>query len=69
MNGEGERDMTISKDEIERARLLGEYKYIVDTQSKVVQAKRGAKHFAPQTRCQTLFSTFSRHRFCAILPA
>jgi hypothetical protein len=32
--------MTISKDEVERARLLSEYKYIVDTQSKVVQAKR-----------------------------
>jgi predicted transposase/invertase (TIGR01784 family) len=31
--------MTISKDEVERARLLSEYKYIVDTQSKVVQAK------------------------------
>jgi predicted transposase/invertase (TIGR01784 family) len=32
--------ITISKDEIERARLMSEYKYIVDTQSKVVQAKR-----------------------------
>jgi predicted transposase/invertase (TIGR01784 family) len=32
--------LTISKDEVERARLLSEYKYIVDTQSKVVQAKR-----------------------------
>jgi predicted transposase/invertase (TIGR01784 family) len=32
--------MTISKDEVERARLMSEYKYEVDTQSKVVQARR-----------------------------
>jgi predicted transposase/invertase (TIGR01784 family) len=32
--------MTISKDEAERARLMSEYKYVVDTQSKVVTAKR-----------------------------
>ncbi|MFP3091151.1 Rpn family recombination-promoting nuclease/putative transposase, partial [Treponema sp. TIM-1] len=32
--------ITISKDEIERARLMSEYKYELDTQSKVVQAKR-----------------------------
>ncbi|MDR1128647.1 MAG: hypothetical protein LBL20_04975 [Treponema sp.] len=32
--------MTISKDEAERARLMSEWKYVVDTQSKVVQAKR-----------------------------
>jgi predicted transposase/invertase (TIGR01784 family) len=32
--------MSISKDEVERARLMSEYKYVVDTQSKVVQAKR-----------------------------
>jgi predicted transposase/invertase (TIGR01784 family) len=32
--------MTISKDEVERARLMSEYKYAVDTQSKVVHAKR-----------------------------
>ena len=32
--------MTISRDEAERARLLSEYKYVVDTQSKVVQARR-----------------------------
>jgi predicted transposase/invertase (TIGR01784 family) len=30
----------ISKDEVERARLMSEWKYEVDTQSKVVQAKR-----------------------------
>jgi predicted transposase YdaD len=30
----------ISRDEAERARLMSEYKYVVDTQSKVVQAKR-----------------------------
>jgi predicted transposase/invertase (TIGR01784 family) len=32
--------ITISKDEAERARLMSEWKYVVDTQSKVVQAKR-----------------------------
>jgi predicted transposase/invertase (TIGR01784 family) len=35
--------MSISKDEVERARLMSEYKYTVDTQSKVVQAKREGK--------------------------
>jgi predicted transposase YdaD len=35
--------MRISKDEAERARLMSEYKYVVDTQSKVVQAKREGK--------------------------
>jgi predicted transposase/invertase (TIGR01784 family) len=32
--------MTISKDEVERARLVSEYKYQLDTQSKLVHAKR-----------------------------
>ena len=32
--------LMISKDEIERARLMSEYKYEVDTQSKVVHARR-----------------------------
>ncbi|MDR1318460.1 MAG: PD-(D/E)XK nuclease family transposase, partial [Treponema sp.] len=32
--------ISISRDEAERARLMSEYKYVVDTQSKVVQAKR-----------------------------
>jgi hypothetical protein len=36
----GEVLRTISRDKVERARLLSEYKYIVDTQSKVVQAER-----------------------------
>jgi DNA-binding transcriptional MerR regulator len=36
----GRELLRISKDEIERARLMSEYKYVVDTQSKVVQAKR-----------------------------
>jgi predicted transposase/invertase (TIGR01784 family) len=35
--------MNISRDEAERARLMSEYKYAVDTQSKVVQAKREGK--------------------------
>ena len=32
--------MTISRDEVERARLMSEYKYKVDTQSKIVTARR-----------------------------
>jgi predicted transposase/invertase (TIGR01784 family) len=32
--------MTISRDEVERARLISEEKYILDTQSKVVHTKR-----------------------------
>jgi predicted transposase/invertase (TIGR01784 family) len=36
----GEVLLRISRDEAERARLISEYKYVVDTQSKVVQAKR-----------------------------
>jgi predicted transposase/invertase (TIGR01784 family) len=36
----GEVLLRISRDEAERARLMSEYKYVVDTQSKVVQAKR-----------------------------
>jgi predicted transposase/invertase (TIGR01784 family) len=32
--------ISISRDEAERARLMSEYKYVVDTQSKVVHAKR-----------------------------
>ena len=33
----------MSKDEVERARLMSEYKYELDTQSKMVQAKREAR--------------------------
>jgi predicted transposase/invertase (TIGR01784 family) len=32
--------VTISKDEVERARLTSEFKYEMDTQSRVTQAKR-----------------------------
>ncbi|GMO36951.1 MAG: hypothetical protein Ta2F_12990 [Termitinemataceae bacterium] len=32
--------ISISRDEVERARLMSEYKYVVDNQSKMVQAKR-----------------------------
>jgi predicted transposase/invertase (TIGR01784 family) len=32
--------MSITDDEAERARLVSEYKYVVDTQSKVVHARR-----------------------------
>jgi predicted transposase YdaD len=32
--------ITISRDEVERARLLSEYKYEVDMQSHIVNAKR-----------------------------
>jgi predicted transposase/invertase (TIGR01784 family) len=32
--------VTISKDEVERARLVSEEKYLLDTQSKLVHAER-----------------------------
>ncbi|GMO57740.1 MAG: hypothetical protein Ta2G_17580 [Termitinemataceae bacterium] len=32
--------ISISRDEVERARLTSEYKYVVDHQSKMVQAER-----------------------------
>jgi hypothetical protein len=32
--------ISISKDEVERARLMSEYKFEVDHQSKMVQARR-----------------------------
>ncbi|MDR1029415.1 MAG: hypothetical protein LBL76_00925 [Treponema sp.] len=32
--------LSISKDEVERARLVSEEKYLLDTQSQVVHAKR-----------------------------
>jgi len=35
--------MTISKDEVERARLVSEYKYQLDTQSKLVYAEQKGK--------------------------
>jgi hypothetical protein len=31
---------TVSRDKAERARLMSEYKFVTDTQSKMVQAKR-----------------------------
>jgi predicted transposase/invertase (TIGR01784 family) len=39
----GEVLMTISRDEVERARLMSEYKYAVDLQSRMVTAKRQGK--------------------------
>jgi predicted transposase/invertase (TIGR01784 family) len=43
--------ITISKDEVERARLVSEYKYQLDTQSKMVHAKReGIKEGAQKER-------------------
>jgi hypothetical protein len=39
----GEVLMIISKDEAERARLMSEYKYQLDMQSKLVHAKRAGK--------------------------
>jgi predicted transposase/invertase (TIGR01784 family) len=32
--------MTISRDEVERARLMSEYKYELDTQSRVAYARK-----------------------------
>jgi predicted transposase/invertase (TIGR01784 family) len=43
--------ITISKDEIERARLMSEWKYEMDNQSKLVQAKRdGIKEVAQNAK-------------------
>jgi hypothetical protein len=39
---------SISKDEVERARLMSEYKYQLDTQSKLVHAKRQGRQEATQ---------------------
>ncbi|MDR0669080.1 MAG: hypothetical protein LBF95_03265 [Treponema sp.] len=39
----GEVLITISKDEVERARLMSEYKYAVDLQSRMVTARRQGK--------------------------
>jgi predicted transposase YdaD len=36
----GNKPVKISRNEKERARLVSEYKYIVDTQSKMVEAER-----------------------------
>jgi predicted transposase/invertase (TIGR01784 family) len=33
----------ISKDEVERAQLMSEYKYALDTQSKIVDARRAGR--------------------------
>jgi len=35
--------ISISKDEVERARLMSEYKYQLDLQSKITYAKRQGK--------------------------
>jgi predicted transposase YdaD len=40
--------ITISRDEVERARLLSEYKYEVDMQSHIVNAKREGERIGRQ---------------------
>jgi hypothetical protein len=40
--------MTISRDEVERARLRSEEKYVLDTQSKLVNAKREGRQEGEQ---------------------
>jgi len=40
--------ITISKDEIERARLMSEYKYELDAQSKLVEARRKGESIGEQ---------------------
>jgi predicted transposase/invertase (TIGR01784 family) len=46
--------LRISKDEAERARLMSEYKYVVDTQSKVVQAKREGRSEGLREKAQEI---------------
>jgi predicted transposase/invertase (TIGR01784 family) len=50
----GEVLLRISKDEAERARLMSEYKYMLDTQSKVVDAKREGRKEGLQAVAQRL---------------
>jgi predicted transposase/invertase (TIGR01784 family) len=42
--------ITISKDEIEQARLMSEYKYELDTQSRLVEAKREGRREGQRKR-------------------
>jgi hypothetical protein len=54
---------TISKDEVERARLMSEYKYVVDHQSKMVQAEqRGEKRGLQKGVKQRNFEIARSHR-------
>jgi len=46
--------MTISKDEVERARLMSEYKYELDTQSRIVTAKRQGRAEGETTKAFTI---------------
>jgi hypothetical protein len=55
----GEVLLRISKDEAERARLMSEYKYVVDTQSKVVQAKREGRQ---EEKLETALLRLSENR-------
>jgi predicted transposase/invertase (TIGR01784 family) len=46
----GEVLLKISKDEVERARLMSEYKYALDTQSKIVDARRAGRKEGEQKK-------------------
>jgi predicted transposase/invertase (TIGR01784 family) len=46
----GEVLLRISREEEERARLMSEYKYVVDTQSKVVHARREGRKEGEQKK-------------------
>jgi hypothetical protein len=43
-----EQKLDISRDEVERARLMSEYKYQLDIQSKLVDAKREGRNEGEQ---------------------
>jgi hypothetical protein len=61
--------MTISKDEVERARLMSEYKYAVDTQSKVVHAKREGKREGQNEVLELMEQGFTVEQIKATLSA
>jgi predicted transposase/invertase (TIGR01784 family) len=52
--------ITISKDEMERARLMSEWKYVVDTQSKVVQAKQEGRREGQQEKTVEIARNFKK---------
>jgi predicted transposase/invertase (TIGR01784 family) len=52
--------ITISKDEVERARMVSEYKYQLDMQSKLVHAKREGKKAGRQERDREIARNFKK---------
>jgi hypothetical protein len=65
--------MTISRDEVERARLMSEYKYELDTQSRIVYAwqqgeKEGGRYQGTTEGGHALFKQRKKRRLTQIRP-